>query len=450
MARRLPHLWIEGSMWSDEDLLGREAGIAQEPDVTCAPSPDAGESADRDAIRRYFGQIGSVPLLTRAQEWALCARIEAAQHELAAALLVYPETRRRLADSLSAVRADRSRIDEAMESPEGRPLQSEEIDRAFSVFDVARRRAAAAAPLDVAETDSSAARQRTRARGRADHLVTSLTHAMASVPIRPSVIETIAASVPASVPDNSARIRDRLEVLRELKGRLTEANLRLVVSIAKRYQHTSLPLLDLIQEGNLGLMKAVDRFRYRRGFKFSTYATWWIRQAITRAVADTGRTIRLPVHVLETLSRIAAARRELARALGRHPTVHEIASQTGMDPERVMLMLRSDAPVRSLDAPVSENSVFGDFLVDSGNLTPEAALLAGDRGRETARALSLLSERERRVLELRFGLDDARARTLQEVAEQMGVTRERVRQIGQRALERLRRAETRDARETAA
>jgi len=218
-----------------------------------------------------------------------------------------------------------------------------------------------------------------------------------------------------------------------------QANLRLVVSIAKRYRYANLPVLDLVQDGNLGLMKAVDRFQYRRGFKFSTYATWWIRQSITRAIADTGRTIRLPVHVVESLNRVAVARAALARELGRDPTVQEICARTRMRAEKVMLVLRSGAPLTSLDAPVTEDAVFGDFLADSGAVSPETPLIQADVLREVKQVLDSLTERERFVLELRYGIVNAREHTLQEISERMGISRERVRQIEQQAMRRARR-----------
>jgi RNA polymerase primary sigma factor len=236
----------------------------------------------------------------------------------------------------------------------------------------------------------------------------------------------------------AARARGHLDEAGELQRRATEANLRLVVSIAARYRHHSLSLLDLVQEGNLGLMKAVDRFEYRRGFKFSTYATWWIRQAITRALADTGRTVRLPVHVVEALNQLAKAERALATELDRPPTVKELADRTGIAPDKVVHLSQAGAPVTSLDAPIAETAVFGDLLSDSAR-SPEEQVVARNARLRVRRVLGSLTERERTVLQLRFGIRSERAHTLEEIAERVGLSRERVRQIERQALARLRR-----------
>jgi RNA polymerase sigma factor (sigma-70 family) len=398
----------------------------------------AGDDGSSDIVRQYLQQIGNVPLLKAAGERALCAQIEEAQHGLAAALLVDPSTRASLLALVAAARHDPGAADKLLESRDGRPLHGHDLTQALNAFARARRQAAAVARVDHAAAQIEPL-QRGAWQNRSARLLTSLAKTLALVPIRTSVLESIAEGVPATAHGDSAvRIRQRLTVVRELKHRLMEANLRLVVSIAKRYQYSPLPFLDLVQEGNLGLMRAVDKFQYRRGFKFSTYATWWIRQAITRAIMDTGRTIRLPAHVAEMLNRIAAARRTLTRSLGREPTVKELAVQTRIPIEKVKKALGAEVPLSSLDSPIADDVVVGDLVPDRRALTPEAALISEDARRWAGRALATLSGREREVLELRFGLRNSHGRTLQEVAERFGVTRERVRQIEKRALERMR------------
>jgi RNA polymerase primary sigma factor len=424
-------------------------------------------------VRVYLRHISRRKLLTARQEQEIGRKMEVARGGVLAELATIPAARQTLLSLAEAVRRKEAPSAKLILLPDGGELKAEKLAPIMRALARARRlEAEIEANQDRLRNHRSTTASRARDRKDIERLHDTMRAAIRDLPIRPSVIDEIVAELRrldrqfeetgrmppgpectkqlralearAGLPRLSfhqryARVLDNERALLQAKHELVEPNLRLVVSVAKRAVGRGLSLLDLIQEGNIGLMKAVDRFQYRRGFKFSTYATWWIRQSVNRAVADYGRTIRLPVHVIDALNKLNRTRTGLVSELGREPRPEELAVRMAVGVDKVLLLLEAAKHPASLEAPVGEGeALVGHLVRDVQSGSPEEDAIRGELAKEVELAMAPLNEREREVLRLRYGLGLDRELTLEEIGRRLSITRERVRQIQAEALAKMR------------
>ncbi len=462
---------LRSSLSRDEDRSNRVYSFGEDSLAREDRRPFTAR-ATQDSLNIYMKEMGKISLLTPAKEAEIGRRIEGGQARLLQTMVAVPFARHLLLRLSAKVRRGQVSPNELIVFPDGRDVTPDDVDAILSRLDEVRKlhRHAIKLQRQVRQREGVSAGWTDPDIARTQMTIRDI---VADIPLNPELIRTLLAHVrdlgsemerlttsgtkraskvmtllckretQAGLPRQQflrllAELEEIDEVVKEAKHQLLQANLRLVVAVARRYLGRGHPLSELVQEGNIGLMKAIDRFQYRRGFKFSTYAIWWIRHEILRGIAHHARTIRIPVYMLERLHRMMRVNREVVNELGREPTTEELAERDGISPEEVRLILDGSKKPVSLETPTVEDLTIGDCLRDENVSSPDDVLLGQDLSTHVARALNGLSPREKEIIRSRFGLEGRTEQTLEDLATRFSVTRERIRQIEAAALGKLR------------